>query len=111
METLRQSLDHFGAQHVRDIAHDGIGAPLFDEGLELVFNIFRLLAGEARHREGATEALAGHAVAGLAMGLLVLKRLVRKPAAFRRFRMRQRRRAPKERPPPPAPGIFRQCLS
>ena len=57
METLRQSLDHLGAQDVRDIAHDGIRAPLVDEGLELILDVFRLLAGETGHREGTAKTL------------------------------------------------------
>ena len=48
---------------MRDVEHDIVGSPVFDEGLQLVFYILRLLSGETRYREVSTIALAGRPVA------------------------------------------------
>jgi hypothetical protein len=53
-----KSGDHPRTQRVGNIEHDIVGSPVFDEGFQLIFQILRLLAGEARDRKVAMEACA-----------------------------------------------------
>ena len=55
-----------------DIEHDVVGSPMFDEGFQLIFQILGLLAGEARDRKVAMEALRRAPVAVFAIRQLGL---------------------------------------
>lgn len=52
-----KSGDHARSQRVGHIEHDVVGSSVFDEGFQLIFQILGLLAGEARDRKVAMEAL------------------------------------------------------
>jgi hypothetical protein len=63
-----KSGDHPRTQRVGDIEHDVVGSPMFDEGFQLIFQILGLLAGEARDRKVAMEALRRAPVVQVAVG-------------------------------------------
>jgi hypothetical protein len=63
-----KSGDHPRTQRVGNIEHDIVGSPVFDEGFQLIFQILRLLAGEARDRKVAMEALRRAPVVQVAVG-------------------------------------------
>ena len=63
-----KSGDHPQTQRVGNIEHDIVGSPVFDEGFQLIFQILRLLAGEARDRKVAMEALRRAPVVQVAVG-------------------------------------------
>lgn len=67
-EFLGKRRNHCRAQRMRDIEHDVVGAPVFDKCLQLVFQIFRLLPGKARHRIVSAITLSGRSVAIQAIG-------------------------------------------
>ena len=75
LEIACQGFDHPGIQNVRHVEHHGIRPPAFDKCLQLIRDIFRLLARESRHREGSPKALPVYSVAGLAIISLGLERL------------------------------------
>jgi hypothetical protein len=45
------------------IEHDVVGSPVLNEGVELIYQILRLLARKARYREISVKALAGRSMA------------------------------------------------
>lgn len=67
-----KSGDHPWTQRVGDVEHDVVGSPMFDEGFQLIFQILGLLAGEARDRKVAMEALRRAPVAVFAIRQLGL---------------------------------------
>src|SRR5579864_106865 len=64
---LRESFLHRRREHMGDVEHHRVAAPPFDEGLQLVEEIFGLLPGKPWHRVRAAEALALGAMTGLAI--------------------------------------------
>ena len=65
--------DHPWAQRVGDVEHDVVGSPMFDESFQLIFQVLGLLAGEARDRKIAVEALRRAPVAVFAIRQLGLE--------------------------------------
>jgi hypothetical protein len=57
---------------VRDVEHDIVGSPVLDEGLELIFDVFGLLAGESWDRIKSVESSRRDTVTVLAVVDLTL---------------------------------------
>ena len=72
---------------MRHAEHDGVDAPMLDEGPELVFDIFGLLSGEPGHCVISAISLAREAMTGLAIFNLALKPLPPRASFGSLFRM------------------------
>ncbi len=80
-EMLGKSRERRGTEDVRDIEHDGVYAPAFNESAQLILDVFRLLPGESRHGKIAAVAFSRQAVASFAVFELRLESM-RRIAAF-----------------------------
>ncbi|WP_428549825.1 hypothetical protein [Roseiarcus sp.] len=62
-----QSGDHIGRYAVGHIGHHGVQPPALKEGVQLIFDILRLLPGEARHGVKPAKTLCGRTMTGRAI--------------------------------------------
>ena len=62
-----------GVEHMSDIEHDIVGAPMLEKCLQLVLNVLGLLSRQSRDRVVAVKSLCGYAVTVLAVGYLSLQ--------------------------------------
>ena len=73
MHAVGQKGNHLGRYAVRHVGHDGIEPPQLEECVQLIFDIFRLLPGEARYIVITAKPLRGNTVASCAIFEFPLK--------------------------------------
>lgn len=74
---LSKAFEHRRAQDMSDIEHDRVRSPAFNKGLQLILEVFRLLACEPRHGIRAAKPLPVDPMTGSAiidLGLQLARR-------------------------------------